>query len=91
MNVLTDNYTDVYVFDIVDAYSDYLEGYILVPVGVLGIIGKIVCVHKDNDKIIRLNAYIFELRTNCLFTLLILYRQHFIHYCTLYKRAAKWL
>ena len=51
MNALADNYTNVYQFDIVDTYSHYLEGYILVPVGVLGIIGKIVCAHKDNDKI----------------------------------------
>jgi hypothetical protein len=51
MDVLPDNQTDVYEFDIVDTYSNYLEGYILVPVGVLGIIGKLVCVHNDSDKI----------------------------------------
>ena len=58
MDVFHDNYTDVYEVDIVDAYSHYLEGYILVPVGVLGMIGKLVRVKENYHEIIRF-CYIF--------------------------------
>ena len=42
MDIARNNETQYWNFDRVDIYSSYLEGFILTPVGIMGIIGKFI-------------------------------------------------
>ena len=52
MKGIHDNYTDGYDFEMAEVYSHYLEGYILVPMGILGIIGEVFLISNNTLRII---------------------------------------
>ena len=88
MSNINDNRNNASEFDTVELLSVYLEGYILTPVAILGIIGKIL-LHKN---VVSCESYkiIFVDGTGPLDIASYLYfRKHYVDICALLKRIKK--